>query len=335
MLTVQLILPSGKFSQPTVYELKTELQSLFNIQPGTLEISASDVTLADSDLIAKVAALGGNKRVRPIMSCYDGNNFVGQIMVEPVLVGGQSSSDSSFETVSSDGSQLSLSELSSGSSNLKRGHKRNAQGHETFKKVLESSEECVQIPSYGGMEEACGMGGCETKSRPCSVKSEMEIEPDDINGQQTPYINILQENWQFVQFVTGVTAIKSKQRTFPKSKNIPKNSSNRSQKFFAHSEEETTTTTNCLISGSMFIVTWPKVEPCLHRIFKFLELQNSDITTEKWAVVSRENAAPIVTDICPNEQVEIWMDANSVDIIKERCNHLKLSFWKIEFEFCD
>ncbi|XP_046865317.1 uncharacterized protein LOC124459753 [Drosophila willistoni] len=136
---------------------------MLNIQPGKLEISASDVTLADSDLIAEVAALGGNKRVRPIMSCYDGNNFVGQIMVEHVLVGGQSSSDSSFETVSSDGSQLSRSELSRialVSSNLKRGHKRKAQGHEKpietkrFKKVLESSEEGVQIPSYGGMEEA-------------------------------------------------------------------------------------------------------------------------------------------------------------------------------------
>ncbi|XP_046868693.1 uncharacterized protein LOC111519739 [Drosophila willistoni] len=79
------------------------------------------------------------------MSCYDGNNFVGQIMVEHVLSDGQSSSDSSFETVSSDCSQLSLSELSRialVSSNLKRGHKRKA--HEKpietkrFKKVSES-----------------------------------------------------------------------------------------------------------------------------------------------------------------------------------------------------
>ncbi|XP_046869439.1 uncharacterized protein LOC124462103 [Drosophila willistoni] len=150
---------------------------MLNIQPGTLEISASDLTLADSDLIAEVAALEGNKSVRPIMPCYDGNNFVGQIMVEHFLSDGQSSSDSSFETVSSDCRQLSLSELSRialVSSNLKRGHKRKA--HEKpietkrFKKVLESSKESVQIYSYGGMEEACGMGGCEIKSRPCSVK---------------------------------------------------------------------------------------------------------------------------------------------------------------------
>ncbi|XP_046868337.1 uncharacterized protein LOC124460787 [Drosophila willistoni] len=94
--------------------------------------------------------------------------------------------------LSSDSSQLSLSELSSGSSNLKRGHKRKAQGHEKpietkrFKKVLESSEESVQISSYGGMEEGYGLGGCQIKSRPCSVKSEMEVEPDVINGQRPP-----------------------------------------------------------------------------------------------------------------------------------------------------
>ncbi|XP_046869427.1 uncharacterized protein LOC124462088 [Drosophila willistoni] len=72
-------------------------------------------------------------------------------------------------------------------------------------------------------------------------------------------------------------------------------------------------------------VTWPKVEKCFQAIFELLEQQNADITTEKWAVVSRKDAAPIVTDICPNEQLEIWMDAESVDIIKERCNSLKFS----------
>ncbi|XP_046868691.1 uncharacterized protein LOC124461182 isoform X2 [Drosophila willistoni] len=170
---------------------------MLNIQPGTLEISASDVTLADSDLIAEVAALEGNKSVRPIMSCYDGNNFVGQH--EHVLSDGQSSSDSSFETVSSDCSQLSLSELSRialVSINLRHKRKAHEKPIETkrFKKVLESSKESVQIHSYGGMEEACGMGSCEIKSRPCSVKSEKEIEPDVINGQRPPYINILPEN---------------------------------------------------------------------------------------------------------------------------------------------
>ncbi|XP_046868611.1 uncharacterized protein LOC111519742 isoform X3 [Drosophila willistoni] len=82
-------------------------------------------------------------------------------------------------------------------------------------------------------------------------------------------------------------------------------------------------------------VTWPKVEKCFQAIFELLEQQNADITTEKWAVVSRKDAAPIVTDICPNEQLEIWMDAESVDIIKERCNSLKFCFWIIKFEFCD
>ncbi|XP_046868754.1 uncharacterized protein LOC124461244 [Drosophila willistoni] len=82
-------------------------------------------------------------------------------------------------------------------------------------------------------------------------------------------------------------------------------------------------------------VTWPKVEKCFQAIFELLEQQNADITTEKWAVVSRKDAAPIVADICPNAQLEIWMDAESVDIIKERCNSLKFCFWIIKFEFCD
>ncbi|XP_046867228.1 uncharacterized protein LOC124460455 [Drosophila willistoni] len=137
-------------------------------------------------------------------------------MVEHVFVDSQSSSDSSLETVSSDGSQLSGSEQSSESSselldnclpltfNLKRGHKRKGQGHEKlietkrFKKVLESCEESVQSPSYGGMEEACGMGGCDIKARLRPVKSEIEMETYVINGQRHRFVNILPENGQFV-----------------------------------------------------------------------------------------------------------------------------------------
>ncbi|XP_046869415.1 uncharacterized protein LOC124462067 [Drosophila willistoni] len=64
----------------TVYELKAELQSLLNIEPETLEISASDVTCADSDLLIEVAGLGKNKQIKPVVSCYEGNNFVGLIL---------------------------------------------------------------------------------------------------------------------------------------------------------------------------------------------------------------------------------------------------------------
>ncbi|XP_046867513.1 uncharacterized protein LOC124460535 [Drosophila willistoni] len=154
----------------TVYELKTELQSLLNIQPETCEISASDVTLADSDLIAEVAGLGNKKQIKPVVSCYEGNNFVCLILFSLEAEDIDNSvSDPSIEVVSLEGSASSVSELSSGSSSecvqpstidCKRGIKRKGQGHgkpietKRLKKLLESSEERLQSPSYGCMEEA-------------------------------------------------------------------------------------------------------------------------------------------------------------------------------------
>ncbi|KRG00069.1 uncharacterized protein Dwil_GK27334 [Drosophila willistoni] len=335
MLTVQLIMQSGKplvMKLPisaTTYELKTEIQSLLNIQPETLKLSVSDVTLADLDLIVEVTALGGNESVRPIMSCYDGNNFVGQIMVEHVLVDSQSSSDSSFETVSSDSSQLSLSET------------------KRFKKDLKSSEESVQSPSYGCMKEACGMGGCGIKARPRPVKSEIEMEPYVINGQRPPFVNILPENRQFVVVVSSSECEKPfcdlleeffgfvldyrNVRCLNFNEVTPVTEYD-GRLFIAAADEDTMEWVErnvCAMEsyGAVSLINflhltvarvkWPKVENCLERIFTLLERQNSDINTEKWAVV------------------EIWMDADSVDIIKQRCNRLKLSFWMIVFEFCD
>ncbi|EDW84679.2 uncharacterized protein Dwil_GK13001 [Drosophila willistoni] len=127
-------------------------------------------------------------------------------------------SDPSIDVVSLEGSESSGSELSSGSScesvepstvDCKRDIKRKAQGHEItietkrFKRVLKSSEESLESPSYGFMEEACGMGGCGIKSRPRPVKSEMEMEPDVMNGQRPPYVNILPENRTFVVVISS------------------------------------------------------------------------------------------------------------------------------------
>ncbi|XP_046867645.1 uncharacterized protein LOC111519516 isoform X3 [Drosophila willistoni] len=128
MLTVQLIIQSGKplvMKLPisaTVHELKTELQSLLDIQVETLEICASDVTFADSDLLTEVAGLGKNKKIKPVVSCYEGNNFVGLILfslqAEDIAVPlvDNSVSDPSIDVVSLEGSESSGSELSSGSS---------------------------------------------------------------------------------------------------------------------------------------------------------------------------------------------------------------------------
>ncbi|XP_023033295.1 uncharacterized protein LOC111519007 [Drosophila willistoni] len=198
MLTVQLIMESGEqlvMKLPisaSIYELKRELQSLLNIQEP-LEISTSDATLADSVLLTEVAGLGNNEQIKPIVSCYEGNNFVCLIRFS-----------------------------------------------------LESGD--IALPLV------------DNSVSNSSIEVEVKVEAR---------------------------------------------------------------------------VTWPKVETCLLRIFTLLERQNSDIKTEKWAVVSREYLPPTVTSICPNERVTIWMDADSADIIKKRFNCLKLCFWTIEFEFFD
>ncbi|XP_046867623.1 uncharacterized protein LOC111519517 isoform X4 [Drosophila willistoni] len=387
MLTVQLIMQSGKqlvMKLPisaTVHELKTELQSLLDIQAETLEICASDVTFADSDLLTEVAGLGKNKQIKPVVSCYEGNNFVGLILFS---LGGEDFADPLVDNSVSDSSieesESSVIELSSGSSgesvqpttiDCKRGIKRKAQEHEKtietkrFKYVLESSEESIESPSYGDMQEACDMGGCGIKSRPRPVKSEIEMEPDVINGQRPPYVNILPENRPFVVVISSSECEKNFCDLLEEFFGIFKDFRNvrcldfnevtpdteyNGRLYIAAANEDTmdwvagnvcsmeTYQATSLIDFLHLTparVTWPKVEKCCQAIFELLEQQNANITTDKWAVVSREDAPPIVTDICPNEQLEIWMDGESVDIIKERCNSLKFCFWIIKFEFCD
>ncbi|XP_046868822.1 uncharacterized protein LOC124461339 [Drosophila willistoni] len=387
MLTVQLIMQSGKPLvtklpiSATVYELKAELQSLLNIEPETLEISASDVTCPDSDLLIEVAGLGKNKQIKPVVSCYEGNNFVGLILFS---LGGEDFADPLVDNSVSDSSiedsESSVIELSSGSSggsvqpstiDCKRGIKRKAQGHEItietkrIKYVLESSEESLENHSYGDMQEACDMGGCGIKSRPRPVKHEIEMEPDVINGQRPPYVNILPENRPFVVVISSSECEKNFCDLLEEFFGIFKDFRNvrcldfnevtpdteyNGRLYIAAANEDTmdwvagnvcsmeTYQATSLIDFLHLTparVTWPKVEKCFQAIFELLEQQNADITTEKWAVVSRKDAAPIVTDICPNEQLEIWMEAESVDIIKERCNSLKFCFWIIKFEFCD
>ncbi|XP_046868667.1 uncharacterized protein LOC124461160 [Drosophila willistoni] len=365
----------------TVYELKAELQSLLNIEPETLEISASDVTCADSDLLIEVAGLGKNKQIKPVVSCYEGNNFVGLILFS---LGGEDFADPLVDNSVSDSSiedsESSVIELSSGSSggsvqpstiDCKRGIKRKAQGHEItietkrIKYVLESSEESLENHSYGDMQEACDMGGCGIKSQPRPVKHEIEMEPDVINGQRPPYVNILPENRPFVVVISSSECEKNFCDLLEEFFGIFKDFRNvrcldfnevtpdteyNGRLYIAAANEDTMDWVACnvcsmetyqatslidLLHLTPARVTWPKVEKCFQAIFELLEQQNADITTEKWAVVSGKDADPIVTDICPNEQLKIWMDAESVDIIKERCNSLKFCFWIIKFEFCD
>ncbi|XP_046867791.1 uncharacterized protein LOC111518978 isoform X1 [Drosophila willistoni] len=307
MLTVQLIMESGEqlvMKLPisaSIYELKRELQSLLNIQ-GTLEICTSDVTLADSVLLTEVAGLGNNEQIKPIVSCYEGNNFVCLIRFS-----------------------------------------------------LEAED--IELPL---VDNSVSDSSIEVED-----KSEMEMEPDVTNVQHPPYMNILPEKRPFVVIVSASECAKNfcdlfkgffgKFLRFGDVRSLDFNdvtpvAEYHGRLYIAADNEETrewVASSVCsigLYEAAGFIdflhltaatVTWPKVETCLLRIFTLLEQQNSGIKTEKWAVVSREYVPPTVTNIRPNEQVYIWMDADSADIIKERFNCLKLCFWTIVFEFRD
>ncbi|KRG00081.1 uncharacterized protein Dwil_GK26902 [Drosophila willistoni] len=194
------------------------------------------------------------------------------------------------------------------------------------------------------------------------------MEPDVMNGQRPPYINILPDDRQFVVVVSSSECAKNfcdlnvccldfnevspvieyNGRLFIAAANedtmewVARNNAKVFSAFRGRNYH------NKLPDLWKYVYVWRLLTIYIIRFYirgqrsnlVCIEFSSSwncrtlDTTTEKWAVMSRENAPPIVTDICPNEQVEIWMDANSVDIIKERCNRLKLSFW-IEFEFCD
>ncbi|XP_068140356.1 uncharacterized protein [Drosophila tropicalis] len=214
MLTVKLIMESGKqlaMQLPisaTIYDLKSELERHLNVQSGMLKISASGVTLAESDLVTEVAGLSNKKRSKPVLSCYNGNNMVGLILFS------LKAEDVAVPLVDYQVSDSSVIDLSSGSSSestydCKRDLKRKGDTRENpmpFKKLkndVEFSEESIpSTSSDGAMIEACGVGGCKVKSRPQEVESESELEMEE-NGLRPPYMDVLPENRPFVLVVTS------------------------------------------------------------------------------------------------------------------------------------
>ncbi|XP_023033289.2 uncharacterized protein LOC111519003 [Drosophila willistoni] len=258
MLTVQLIMESGEqlvMKLPisaSIYELKRELQSLLNIQEP-LEICTSDVTLADSVLLTEIAGLGNNEQIKPIVSCYEGNNFVCYIRFS-----------------------------------------------------LEAED--IALPL---VDNSVSDSSIEVK-----VESEMEMEPDVTTGQHPPYMNILPEKRPFIVVVSSCAKNFSDLfegffdilLRFGDVRSLDFNdvtpvAEYHGRLYIAAANEETrewVASSVCsigLYEAAGFIdflhltaarVTWPKVETCLLRIFTLLEQQNTDIKTEKWAVVSRE-----------------------------------------------
>lgn len=76
-------------------------------------------------------------------------------------------------------------------------------------------------------------------------------------------------------------------------------------------------------------------------IFEQLELQNCGIETHKWSVVGRYPLDPcaddfedkVVSHLCDNDEILLYIDVESRDYIIEHCSKLKYCFWRLTFEF--
>ncbi|KAH8381977.1 hypothetical protein KR009_001197 [Drosophila setifemur] len=83
-------------------------------------------------------------------------------------------------------------------------------------------------------------------------------------------------------------------------------------------------------------------EKTLCSIFELLELQNCGLSTDKWAVVERKMLCPsdcdydekAVSSLCDNEEIVLYLDADSKELILEQCSQLKYCFWRLRFDFC-
>ncbi|XP_016983794.1 uncharacterized protein LOC108047890 [Drosophila rhopaloa] len=76
-------------------------------------------------------------------------------------------------------------------------------------------------------------------------------------------------------------------------------------------------------------------------IFDLLELQNCGLVTDKWTVVCRRTLDPCdpdyhskaVSEICENEEFEMYIDEESRELIESQCSKLKYCFWRLKFVF--
>ncbi|XP_017067214.2 uncharacterized protein LOC108105250 [Drosophila eugracilis] len=74
-------------------------------------------------------------------------------------------------------------------------------------------------------------------------------------------------------------------------------------------------------------------------IFDLIEKQNSSLNTDKWSVIGRsaldscDKSDRIVTVLCDNEVIDLYIDNESRDLITQNCHKLKYCFWQLKFNF--
>ncbi|XP_037732424.1 uncharacterized protein LOC119563204 isoform X2 [Drosophila subpulchrella] len=72
-------------------------------------------------------------------------------------------------------------------------------------------------------------------------------------------------------------------------------------------------------------------------IFALMEKQNLELVTDKWSVISRIPVDPcdpdLVTDLCPNEMIELYIDEDSRDLISEQCEKIVYFCWHLKVNF--
>ncbi|XP_020814386.1 uncharacterized protein LOC110188835 [Drosophila serrata] len=94
-----------------------------------------------------------------------------------------------------------------------------------------------------------------------------------------------------------------------------------------------------LIRATTIVPVTPFCKPSCE-IFRFLEVQNEGIVTDKWVLMQRCGLDPCACtnpmppqNIFDNEVIELYMDQESKCIIESTCSKLKFIYWTIEFKF--
>ncbi|KAH8265227.1 hypothetical protein KR038_001755, partial [Drosophila bunnanda] len=90
-----------------------------------------------------------------------------------------------------------------------------------------------------------------------------------------------------------------------------------------------------------FVLPFMIANKPMRSIFDLLEKQNSGLVTDKWSMVGRSILDPasndfeqkVVSSLCENEEIDLYIDGESRTLILGQCSKLKYCFWRLNFEF--
>ncbi|XP_046868567.1 uncharacterized protein LOC111519775 [Drosophila willistoni] len=190
----------------TIFTLKKKIEKRLGISAGQCDISSTDGNIADADLILEMSGVqdGANNDSRPVISVYNGSNFVGRLVVI----------EKGKETVSPVSSMSALEQSSDSSSeSIEKCIKPQAQKriinhdlpseNKRYKVDPTVSEESSENTSSGSLFDACGMVPCDIKSRASSSDEEDDQPMDKEASNDAPFVDILPENRPFVVVISA------------------------------------------------------------------------------------------------------------------------------------